>query len=386
MNSQVDPIANFMAAPMPTVTIDTSSLTPEIMDPESCKYSLAEELQPILDKVFYDVGPKRKILIKRDTLNFACPFCHDSMTSPTKKRGHFILRGKYAGTYKCFNCGKAIKIPAFFRSFDSTISLKTLASVNKIASDSSSGSSSFDRRISVTSEVINRDEAKVYAINREQLKSILLLQEINPTTTPEAFQYLTNRCQTDMSLFLYSATYGQIFILNLIDREHILGIQLRDITGKAAVKYKTLTCSKIHKILLRDTVQVPEYIDTLSTAFGVFNLDLYKPVIVVEGPFDSFLLPNCMATSGANKDLGIQIPFWYMYDSDETGNKHAMQMLRSGYQVFMWKKFRNDYGLPHKKKWDVTDVFMYCRDNNIQFRPADMLRYFTSSMLQGLNI
>lgn len=375
-----------MTAPGPTITLDTRSLTPEIMDPEACKHSLAYELQPILDKEFSDCYPKRKILIKRDSLNFACPFCHDSMTSMSKKRAHFILTGEYAGTFKCFNCGKYMKIPSFFRYFHSDISLKTLASVNKIAQDSSSNKTGNAKRLSVTAEVINKDEARIYAINREKLKALLLLQEITPTHTPDAWNYLTNRCQTNMSLFLYSAQYQQIFILNLVDNDNILGIQLRDISGKSAVKYKTLTCSKIHKLILRDTVQVPENIDTLSTAFGVFNLNLYNPVIVTEGPFDSFLLPNCMATAGANKDLGIQIPFWFLYDSDDTGNKHAMQMLKSGYQVFMWKKFRNDYGLPPKKKWDITDVFMYCRDHNIQFRPSDIMKYFTSSMLQGLNI
>lgn len=375
-----------MTAPAPTIQLDTSSLTPDVMDPATCKQSLMDELQPILNKTFPDCWQKQNIRIKRDSLNFACPFCHDSMTNLSKKRAHFILNGKFAGVFKCFNCGKIMKIPAFFRAFDKDMPLQTLVSINKIAQDSSSYTAGSSRKLSVTAEVINREEAKVYAVQRERLKTLLLLQEISPEQTPEAWQYLINRCQTNMSLFLYSQQYGQIFILNLIDHDHILGLQLRDITGRAAVKYKTLTCSKIHKILLRDSVQVPDNIDTLSTAFGVFQLNLYRPVIVTEGPFDSFLLPNCMATSGANKDLGIEIPFWFLYDSDETGNQHAMQKLKQGYQVFMWKKFRNDYGLPFKKKWDVTDVFTYCRDNKIAFNPSSMMDYFTSSMLQGLNI
>ena len=48
------------------------------------------------------------------------------------------------------------------------------------------------------------------------------------------------------------------------------------------------------------------------------------------------------------------------YDSDKTGNEHAMKMLQEGYNVFMWGKLKKDLGLPDKNpyssnklKWDI---------------------------------
>ena len=162
---------------------------------------------------------------------------------------------------------------------------------------------------------------------------------------------------------------------------------MRDISGKAAVRYKTLTCSKIHKLFNRyGTKEVPDHIEGLSTVFNIFNISLYKPIIVTEGAFDAYLLPNCIATSGANKNFGVNLPFWYLYDSDQTGTEHAMKMLKSGYKVFMWKKFRQALGLPMKNKWDITDVFKWAKSHNFDMNTVMWDSFFTSSPLDGLNI
>ena len=130
----------------------------------------------------------------------------------------------------------------------------------------------------------------------------------------------------------------------------------------------------------------------LSTVFNIFNIDIYRPVLVTEGPFDAFLLPNCIATSGASKSIGIDLPFWFVYDSDKTGNEHAMKMLQEGYNVFMWEKLKKDLGLPDKNpyssnklKWDINDVIKWCRDNNYK-QTIYWSKYFSNDMLDGLDI
>lgn len=366
-----------------SVSIDTSSLTPNVMNSDDCKNALSRELQPILDNIFADNISKRRIVIKKDSLNFACPFCRDSASNAQKKRAHFILGGKFAGNFKCFNCGKSMKITNFFNAFEKDLPLATVTSVQHMVNSSTMFTAKTNTNLAA--EIINKDDAKTYSISRDYLKSVLSLYEITPTGTPDAYQYLIGRCQTDMSRFLYSFYYQQIFILNLVDYNHILGLQMRDMTGTAAVKYKTMTCSKIHKLLLRDYNNIPEHIENLSTIFNIFNINLYSPIMVTEGPFDAFLLPNCIATSGANKNFGVNLPFWYLYDSDKTGTEHALKMLKKGYKVFMWKKLKQNLNLPYKNKWDITDVFKWIRDNNYTGK-IQWSEYFTSSQLDGLNI
>lgn len=370
-----------------TINIDTTTLTPKIMDSDNCRTSLINELQPILNKEFVGNPQKQRIVKKKDSLNFACPFCHDSASNNLKKRGHFILNGKFAGNFKCFNCGRSMKILNFFKEFDKDLSLDTISSVQHMVNTSSAQYSYGNtNNIQLTSEVINKEEARKYAVSRQYLKSALSLYEITKEGTPDAWNYLISRCQTDMSKFLYSFRYQQIYLLNLVDYDNILGIQMRDITGNADVKYKTMTCSKIHKFILCDQIIVPDHIENLSTVFNIFNVNLYKPILVTEGAFDAYLLSNCIATSGANKNFGINLPFWYLYDSDETGTEHAMKMLKKGYKVFMWKKFKQTLGLPNKKKWDITDVFKWIRDNQKNITNIKWENFFTSSTLDGLNI
>jgi hypothetical protein len=369
-----------------SINIDTNSLTAAPANIDDCRQLLSNELQPILNKVFYDNAYKQKIYQKKDSINFACPFCRDSASSSTKKRAHLILSGRFAGYFKCFNCGTSMKFNKFFNEFDKVLPLNVVNGIKQIENSSNNQALSYGyQNTNLTSEVINSEECKQYAITRDTLKVLLQLQEISPISTPEAHKYLTNRCQTDMTKFLYNAEYKQIFILNMIDYSLILGIQMRDISGKAAVKYKTLTCSKIHKLVLQDNVNVPEQVEQLSMVFNIFNVNVYQPVIVTEGAFDAYLLPNCIATSGANKNFGVELPFWYLYDSDPTGNEHAIKMLRSGYKVFLWKKFKKDFGLPNKKKWDVTDVYCWLKSNN-KYPKINWRLYFSESPLDGLNI
>lgn len=99
--------------------------------------------------------------------------------------------------------------------------------------------------------------------------------------------------------------------------------------------------------------------------FNIFRIDYSdvnkNPIIVTEGPFDAFLLPNAIATAGASKNLKFKLPVRYLYDSDKTGTTHAVEKLNSGYYVFKWPQFIKDYNLPKRDKWDVTDVICYLK-------------------------
>ena len=96
---------------------------------------------------------------------------------------------------------------------------------------------------------------------------------------------------------------------------------------------------------------------------------------------DAFLLPNAVATAGANKHLPVELPFWYMYDSDKTGITHALEKLNEGRKVFLWGKLKTDLGLPNRDKWDVNDVVLWGRSHyGNEFR-INWLEYFSDNSL-----
>ena len=176
-------------------------------------------------------------------------------------------------------------------------------------------------------------------------------------------------------------------------------MQIRNLSPKAGqAKYLTMTIDKMRATMLRDNTPVPETIAKLSTVFNIFNVDFsrtsFKPIFVTEGPFDAFLLPNCIALSGANKNFAMQFPFWYIFDRDETGNEHAIEKMKQGYNVFLWQKFMSDFKIPdinpyitsgNRRKWDITDIKKYFRD--LKMNPkVPWGRYFSNSILDALNI
>lgn len=373
-----------------TLALDTSSLTTTNMSHEEFKNAITAKVQEILEKEFCGCKEKQYIKKNRTGINFACPICHDSATDPKKKRGNMAFTGKYAGLYTCYNTCGTMKIQKFFKLFENDLDLSTINYINKqLASDSSVSYKQLSNNI--TSQVLNKDEALKYAIDRNYIKQVLELQDISKEATPFAYNYLIGRCQYgNFQRYLYSEKYKQIIILNLIE-DKVLGMQLRNIDPnyKGSNKYLTMTIDKMRKLIYNDESEIPESILKLSCVFNIFNVDFSnaysKPVLVAEGPFDAFLLPNCIALSGAGKNFSMSYPFWYIYDNDSTGKEHAMEALKKGYKVFMWKKFSKDYNLPYRSKWDITDVLKYMRDTNnnskILWSP-----YFTNNTLDGLSV
>jgi len=380
-----------------TLKLDTSSLTAANITQEQFEAGIEDKVQNILYKEFPET--KLKQIIRREStgIKFACPICHDSAYDPKKKRGHIAFRGKHAGLFTCFNSCGSMPLKKFFKHFGTDLSLTDINFININYQNTENNFQELSNNI--TANVINRDEAYKYAIDRSYIRDILDLKDIGRETTPIAYKYLLNRCQySNHERFLYSDKYNQILILNLVG-DRVLGIQIRNLTPKPGqAKYLTMTIEKMRVAMLGDKNPVPETISKLSCVFNIFNVDFsrtsFKPIFVAEGPFDSFLLPNCIALSGAGKNFAMQFPFWYIFDKDDTGNEHAIEKMKQGYNVFLWKKFMNDFHIPeinpyiitgNKRKWDITDVNKYFRD--IKMNPRIIWsKYFSNNILDAFSI
>lgn len=377
--------------------LNTSSLTATDLTPEEFQFGVESKVQDILNKEFADCREKRYIKRTPSGLQFACPLCHDSATDPRKKRGNIALKGKNAGLFTCFNGCGSMRIQRFFQKFDKQLNL---SDINYISNNFSSVDSSNSAEINnLTSNVVNKDEAYKWAVDRNYIRDVLSLKDIGRESTPVAWNYLINRCQyTNHERYLYSEKYNQLLILNLVN-DRVLGIQLRNIDpSHKGPKYLTMNIEKMRLSMLGDNTPVPESVSKLSCVFNIFNVDFShtytKPVLVTEGPFDAFLLPNCIALSGASKNFNMQFPFWYVFDNDPTGRTHAIEKIKQGYKVFLWKKFNEEYGIPeinpyissgNKRKWDITDIKKYLRDTR-SVKKLWWSPYFSNSTLDALDI
>lgn len=363
---------------------DIFNITSSTFDPSSHSNMTKDEfvaeitpkIQEILKKVFPNNKSKQTIRVHRDRISFAAPCCGDSAHDNSKKRGNIILEGKFKNLYKCFNCGMCMSVANFLKSYGQNISLGMIDYITDHNPETTQNSSTN------ISYLYDNELIDSYAVDRELFRTTLNLIECSEPCYGK--KYLLSRRQYSFDKFMYSVKTNKLFVLNLTNTGKIIGIQVRSFDNNSGAKYKTYNLQKIHEIILRDNVVVPDYINELSMIFNILLMDYNRYVTVVEGPMDSFLIKNCIALCGASKRMDFPFMTRYMFDDDKVGREHAIEKIKNGYSVFMWDKLKKELNIKSGKKLDMNDVVKYCYDNNIQCPMLD--NYFTDSELDLIMI
>ena len=338
---------------------------------------LVSKVELILRAEFPDKPARQRVKIHKNRIAFAAPCCGDSATDDRKKRGNIILEGKFKNMYKCHNCGVCMPLNTFFKKYKQTLSFEAISYISDVNAELSHNSSTFNESI------YDKNEIEKYAIKREYFKSVFNLIECTPGTA--AYNYLMTRRQFSFEKFLYNQTHELLFILNLTQDGNILGIQVRHLNKNyTGPKYKTYSLSKIYELFFKTKVDVPDEIEELSMIFNILCVDITRPVIVLEGPMDSFLVSNAVALCGGGKK--ITFPFYcrYLFDSDKDGRKHAIEYMEAGNEVFLWEKYKRDNNIPAQKKWDINDVFIWAAKNNVKLTRLD--NYFSDDTLDIVDV
>ena len=339
------------------------------------KGRIINHLEPLLRQRFPNHAAKQKVYPHTDRISFACPYCGDSMQSDYKKRGNIILSGKFAGFFKCFNCGTFKSVDSFLKDYKIDLQLDLINYLSSTKGDFKRSSyGSYDISILMDAQTIEG-----YAIDREELKKRFNLTEIAETPI---LSWLRQRLQFVEERFLYNADHDFFVILNLTREGKILGFQRRNF-DKRLEKYNTYNLRRIYEEFGK-TEEIPEEVDILSQLYRITEVNFNRPITLFEGPLDAFLYPNSVANAGANKGFPIEIPLKYFFDDDPTGRKKAIQKISNGEEVFLWTKFKQDFQIPYRKKWDLSDILIFFRDNNIKTPIFDL--YFSNDPLDGLDI
>ena len=348
------------------------------LSPSEFKERLEILLQPILDKTFPNNTQKRKIQSHIDRISFACPYCSDSVQYDNKKRGNFILSGKFTNFFKCHNCGMFKKINSFFEDFKVELKLDAVNYiVDNLGDFNTYTNAKYDMSVFLDMEYIEK-----HAIDRQEFLQKFKLVEVKDSPV---WSWLTKRLQYNQEKFLYNQTKNYLLILNLTQSGKILGAQKRLFKGYN--RFETYKLSKIYT-LMDKTFDVNEeqenFLDTLSMIFNICLISFNNPITLFEGPTDSFLFKNSIANTGANKELPIEIPIRYFYDSDETGKKQALKHLENGDEVFLWDKFLRDIEAPYRKKWDWNDILIWAKEEGISLPLIN--NYFSRDPLDIIDI
>jgi hypothetical protein len=202
-----------------------------------------------------------------------------------------------------------------------------------------------------------------------------------------AMAYLLGREQKRFENFGWDAKRNILYIFNLDNnKEKILGYQIRRFSENGP-KYLTYEMSAMYKELgISYDQELMKRYDPLSTIFGCLSVDLSSPITIFEGPLDSFLMPNSLALCSLQK----KPPFLtkhtrFLFDYDKSGIEKSLQLLKEGFNVFMWSKFFSEnIGFEHfldKSKVDYSDIVIYAKKIN---KKIDFNQYFTNNFLNAI--
>jgi transcription elongation factor Elf1 len=277
--------------------------------------------------------------------NFRCPFCGDSKRNKTKARGYFYqIQNRF--NFKCHNCNVSTTLGNFLKEHNQSLYRKyVLERFNK----GENGHSNYEKpnpgddfkdTVKKTNKLIiiptkkekpNKNNlsaitldklpdnhyAKEYILNRripKKFHKMLLFtenfSEFVETILPSKY---THRLKPDERI-----------IIPFYDKDKkLVAFTGRSLSGKSKFKYITIKID-----------------DNAKKIFGIDRIDFTKQIYVVEGPFDSFFLPNCLAAAGSDL-LSIDVPkeTIFIYDNERSNNQIFSKMLETvdrGYSIFIW--------------------------------------------------
>jgi len=345
------------------------------------KNTIQSLISEVLSQEFPADARRQKIYLSGNRLNFSCPYCGDS-NSGHKKRGNFYLDTL---SYKCYNGGcsifkDGISFLKDFRKFDGLSNSEKSNFIVQIRDNR-------EKRITRYGnfdifEVLDGDFSDVL-IDRQKL--IRKLSLVNPIGT-EMENYIRSRNQIPDERFLWDPKKSRLFVLNLTKDGKILGLQTRNMNPQypGASKYLTYKLSGIWTKMLYETdtsiIEKAEEIDPISHIFGIATVNLSQIITVFEGPLDSFLFPNSIATCSVENKVPFEMDgLRYWDDWDDAGRGKSSERLMHGESVFNWGKFLFDHNLPKDRKWDLNDLVNFLRLSGQKIRRFD--GYFTDDQL-----
>ena len=327
---------------------------------------------------------KRRIKIFEDRIAFACPFCGDSTKDASKKRGNLFVESM---NFHCFNgdCNTHQSLHYFLENQgqinnfnpDERAYMKAQTSEHAVTSDL--------KRINISQDVesLLSEEAMSLTVSRSFFVKYFKLQEIQGSRIEN---YLRNRLQTKFERFAFDPRKGLIYVFNLTkDGTRILGYQIKTFNKRNPyLTYKTSMMHKELKIYDPKNEELLLKLDSISTLFGIMNLNLNRTVTIFEGPLDSFLFPNSVGVCSAKNDFPFEVDsVRYFNDNDETGKDWAMRRIDQGYSVFLWRKYSDDNELNalEAKIKDLNDLLIIARKNSIKLKR--FVDYFSSDRMDA---
>lgn len=302
-----------------------------------------------IDQKYIHLVSARLENFKRKTpklYNFRCPYCGDSKRNKAKARGYFYqIENRF--NFKCHNCNVSTTLGNFLKEHEKVLYRKYIL---ERFSNGENGHSNYEKpnptddfkeslkkmdRLNSSKPIkkIQHNENELNVVTIEKLPDNHYAKEyIMKRMIPKEFhkellftenfaQFVENVLPSKYNHRIHAD--ARIVIPFYNEEKNLVGFTGRKIFGSSKLKYITVKID-----------------DNAKKIFGVDRIDRKKRIYIVEGPFDSFFLPNCIAAAGADL-LSLDVPkdSVFIYDNERTNKQIFSKMLETvnrGYSIFIW--------------------------------------------------
>lgn len=288
--------------------------------------------------------------------NMRCPLCGDSKKDKTKTRG-YIYRKKDHLFFHCHNCQETLFFGKLLKRLD--LNLHRQYSLEQF------GDSPAKPKVSA------EDEAKPYVTS----PVFLTKEKIHlPSIESLPFDHFAKKYIISRKLpkeFLADIYYSSCFksfldemlpgnekkipllekrvVIPFYDERHnLLGFQGRALF-ESKLKYITIMMD-----------------ETKRKVFGLDKVDLDKPILVVEGPFDSKFLYNAVATMDSAlfrvaEVMGQDHEYIFVYDNEKRNSQVCSNMektIKLGHKIFIWPRAVGEKDINEMviNGWDPVEI------------------------------
>lgn len=307
-------------------------------------------------------GPKRNMIVRPDSIQFACPICGDSEKNIHKKRAKFFFDSLQMHCYhmgchasltklsKLYNIEiDADKKLAIYQYIDSKIQLRKQHDDEFIINDM--------KLLMTIDEIID-----TYNMSPSSyLKGITRIEKGS-----KVYNYLQSRLLPDSSMELFYEAMLKVtdniwepclLYFNFI-RDKCIGLQIRNLKSGKKRRYKIVNFSEIYELVHNEPMDEIEAIpyNKLSYFYNIFNVNYNSTITVFEAYIDSLFCPNSVGVVGTNTDLGLflnnDISVRFFFDNDYAGKLQSIKLIKEGKSVFLWDKFLDEWA---SKKGDYYE-------------------------------
>jgi len=309
-----------------------------------------------------------------------CPICGDN---PRKKRGIFLLNCE-PYMYVCHNgdctANSGIPISNFIKKYHRNYYDQWIDAVVKASRESEEKKRERAEKVKrerfiverrLPTKTIKEDDPRLDIVNFEELikensENMKYFNSIMNFPVPMAWCDSRHIPQEIYKKWFYAdngGLFGRVIIPFDDKNGQMYFYQARSIMGMEP-KYKNS-------------------ITNIRPIYNYYQVDINKPIMVLEGPIDSLFVENSIATLGTkyNPEL-LQVfdknKLYFIFDDDAPGRATAVKHLKDGYYVFMWKSFIKNFS-DSNNKIDFNDLAI--RLNKDKFTFEELKPFFTNNLL-----